>query len=159
VSDAITTRILPATPDDIERNVVRVEVTAPRHRGFVVTQAPEQDTDVTVVNDVNVIAPQGGHTINYATNPGLIRATDIRLGSISADTIGDNSITAAGGWCAPSSTVYELAGQMDYNEVAQQAEFTVPRGMSITWESGAVTPEALRLMWGQPPYAQEETLL
>ncbi len=46
-------------------------------------------TDVNVVNDVNVIAPQGGHTINYAANPVIDPAA---------------TLTVSGGWCAPSAT-------------------------------------------------------
>jgi hypothetical protein len=171
--EGITTRILPTTPQDIERNVVRVEVTAPRHRGFTVMEAPEQ-TDVTVVNDVNVIAPQGGHTINYPHRVVMWSAATAGSASnteevnIAANPAIDPaaSMVVSGGWCAPSQTVYELAGQMDYNEVGEMPTF--PRGgarfnlnRSIEINVGQVDPAIIDILTGYTGYVHpaEETLL
>lgn len=66
------------------------------------------------------------------------------------------TITAAGGWCAPSSTVYELAGQMDYNEVAQMPAF--PRG-GVTFTVPNVSPEVVGILTGVSRVRDSETLL
>ena len=101
-----------------------------------------------------------------AISPGVIRATDIRVGSIAAcpgeairswSDVGyhaviesDGSVTAA----AYPGYVFPAAPE----GAAPRYNFTLPNPLTITWTTDAVTPEALRLMWGQPSY-EAETLL
>jgi len=112
---------------------------------------------------------------------GFIRADNIRVGTISADTLGWTNIDQQMRDAFPQVSVRR--GGINYNTALQnplRITYTPdddtatndddvqrpywtggPGSTSITWEAHTVTP-AMRLMWGQPPYGQEfnaETLL